>query len=74
MADIMENEDLRMLRIEQVMDLFPLSRVTVYRLIKSGEFPAPVKIGRVNLWRYVDLRRWLESRPKPKVRRGAHLI
>lgn len=76
MADIAENEDLRMLRIEQVTDLFPVSRVTLYRLIKTGDFPEPVKMGRTSLWRCSELKRWIEANRKPvsKPRRGADLI
>lgn len=78
MADIAENEDLRMLRIEQIMELFPVSRVTVYRLIKSGDFPQPVKMGRTSLWRYAHLKQWIEERQKPRTsvgrRRSADLV
>lgn len=77
MDDVLENDDLRMLRIEQVISLFPVSRVTVYRLIKSGQFPSPVKMGNTNLWRYAELRKWIDGRQKPqapKRRRGADLI
>ena len=79
MADIAEDEDLRMLRIERVLDLFPVSRVTLYRLIRSGDFPEPTKMGRTSLWRSSDLRRWTERQkgapvPGVKPRRGADLI
>lgn len=84
MADIAENEDLRMLRIEQVIDLFPVSRETLYRMISAGKFPAPTKLGRTSLWRRSHLRVWIEvhsgtSETAPlettrKVRRGADLI
>ncbi|WP_165767615.1 AlpA family transcriptional regulator [Psychrobacter sp. DAB_AL32B] len=33
----------------------------LYHLIKIGEFPAPIKIGRASLWRLSDINRWLES-------------
>ena len=84
MADIAENDDLRMLRIDQVIDLFPVSRMTIYRMIQAGEFPAPTKFGRATLWRRSQLRRWIEDQagqieaPAPetarKARRGADLI
>lgn len=86
MADVAENDDLRMLRIEQVLDLFPVSRVTLYRMIRAGEFPEPMKMGRTSLWRRSHLRRLIEERDIPavapaaiaetsrKVRRGADLI
>ena len=33
----------------------------LYHLIKIGEFPAPIKIGRASLWRVSDINQWLES-------------
>ena len=86
MADVAENDDLRMLRIEQVLDLFPVSRVTLYRMIRAGEFPEPMKMGRTSLWRRSHLHRFVEERDilpdapaaiavtSSKIRRGADLI
>ena len=33
----------------------------LYHLIKIGEFPAPIKIGRASLWRVSDINDWLDS-------------
>lgn len=84
MADVAENEDLRMLRIEQVIDLFPVSRETLYRMIRAGKFPAPTKLGQTSLWRLSHLRVWIEDQCERtlvppteavrKIRRGADLI
>ncbi|MCO6362008.1 helix-turn-helix transcriptional regulator [Paracoccus sp. 08] len=40
----------RLLNLHEVTHLTALSRATVYRAIASGDFPAPVKIGRVSRW------------------------
>lgn len=78
MAEIVENEDLRLLRIEQVLDLIPVSRVTLYRMIKAGTFPHPVKFGGKSLWPMDEMKAWIghqkACRPSVKVRRGADLI
>lgn len=73
------DEDLRMLRIEQVLELFPISRVSLYRLIREKKFPPPEKLGGVSLWSNEDLRAWrrdmksagskMPGHPKPKARR-----
>lgn len=33
----------------------------IYHLIKSGQFPTPIKIGRASLWRVSDVNAWLDS-------------
>lgn len=33
----------------------------VYQLIKQGDFPKPVKIGRASLWRLSEVNNWLDS-------------
>lgn len=33
----------------------------IYHLIKNGQFPAPIKIGRASLWRVSDINEWLDS-------------
>ena len=37
----------------------------IYHLIKNGQFPAPVKIGRASLWRVSDINEWLDSHNLP---------
>lgn len=40
-----------------------LGRSTIYRLVASGAFPAPVHVGpRAVAWRWSDLDRWSETR------------
>lgn len=58
------NEDLRMLRLDKVLELFPISKVSLYRLIKDGKFPAPMKLGATNVWSSVELREWLDKNRK----------
>lgn len=55
------DEDLRMLRIDQVLELFPISRVSLYRLIRDKKFPPPEKLGGVSLWSNQTLRDWRHS-------------
>jgi prophage regulatory protein len=40
------------------------SRSTIWRRVKQGTFPAPVRMGENTLrWRDQDVRTWLESLP-----------
>lgn len=42
--------------------LIPLSPATFWRMIKRGEFPAPVQISkRCTAWRAEDVRTWMDS-------------
>ena len=50
-------------RLPTVMQATGLGRSTIYRLVASGAFPAPVHLGpRAVAWRWTDLDRWSESR------------
>ena len=48
--------------LRAVTEFTSLSRATVYRLMKLGTFPKPIKIG-VNrvVWRFEDLQAWLSA-------------
>ena len=40
-----------------------LSRANIYRLVKSGEFPAPVKLGlRASAWVGAEVDAWIAQR------------
>ena len=50
-------------RLPTVIQATGLGRSTIYRLVASGAFPAPVHLGpRAVAWRWADLDRWSESR------------
>lgn len=50
-------------RVPTVMQATGLGRSTIYRLVASGAFPAPVHLGpRAVAWRWSDIDRWSESR------------
>lgn len=40
----------------------PIDRSTLWRARRDGSFPKPIKIGRRNLTRLADLRRWVAER------------
>jgi prophage regulatory protein len=50
-------------RLPTVLRVTGLGRSTIYRLIGSGDFPAPVHLGpRAVAWRWSDLDHWSQSR------------
>lgn len=56
------DDEIRLLRLDKVLDLIPVGRSSLYRAIKEGNFPPPIKIGGVSVWQYNDVRDWLRSK------------
>ena len=56
------------LRTPSVLTLIGLSRTSLWRRVRAGDFPAPVRLGgqgsRAVGWRRADVERWLEALPK----------
>ncbi len=58
----------RLLRLDEVRKIIPLSRPTIYRRIQEGKFPAPLKDGRCSLWEESKVRAYAEQlaeQPQP---------
>ena len=50
---------MKFLRLPEVRSTVGMSRSQIYRLIQSGEFPKPVKLGlRVSVWPDNDIQAW----------------
>lgn len=48
-------------RIKQLVRFIPVSRTTIWRKVKAGAFPRPVKLSQqVTGWRVEDVRAWME--------------
>ncbi len=54
------NDD-RLLRREEVETRCGVTRSTIYRLMRAGQFPEPVKVGP---WAEHELEKWLAERPR----------
>ena len=60
----MDSDDHRLMRLPEVVRLCGISRSQLYRMVRSGEFPAPVRISRRAVaWREKEILAWLEDRP-----------
>ncbi|HHA2772677.1 TPA: helix-turn-helix transcriptional regulator [Stenotrophomonas maltophilia] len=55
--------DSALLRIKDFKALIPFSEVTLWRRVKTGQFPAPScrLSGRVTCWSWGSVRGWLEA-------------
>lgn len=55
--------DTGFLRLKQLRQFIPMSRATVWRRVKLGQFPKPVQLaGAVTAWRVEDIRSWMRER------------
>jgi len=54
----------RLLRLSEVLFLTGLPRSTLYYQIQKGRFPKPLKRGRVSLWRFSEVDRFLSDRAR----------
>lgn len=67
----MDFDDMRMLRISDVMRLLGVSKSTIYYWISIGYFLPGLKVGPgVRAWPAGEVRKWLDDRPSasPNVR------
>lgn len=67
-GNIMEYADSRrmvmLLKIKEVLLITGLGKTNLYGQIRSGDFPAPVRLGpRAVAWRSDAVTAWVESRP-----------
>ena len=68
-SSIHRNNDMKFLRIGQVMQLTGLSRMTIYRLELAGEFPKRRRLSKNSVaWLDTDIAQWAESRPISQLR------
>jgi prophage regulatory protein len=52
----------RLLRRPGIQDKVELGRSALYDLIKRGQFPTPIKIGRSSFWVESEIDSWIELR------------
>ncbi len=56
----------QMLRAPEVMARTGLSRVTIWRRVRAGTFPAPRELGKNSIgWPASEITAWLANRPRP---------
>lgn len=57
------------MRLRQIIAIVPFSQATIWRKVKNGSFPAPIKLSeRVTAWKVDDVRAWLEAAASPDAR------
>lgn len=59
---VKEND--RLLRATEVCQMIGVSRTTLHRIVKTGEFPPAIRIGkRGSRWHLSEVVEWMDSRP-----------
>ena len=51
-----------LMRIPQILEIMPISRATFCSMVKNGEFPRPIKIGRSSLWTQEQVQAYIRER------------
>ena len=63
-GDFLGPKRMKLLRSKEVTKATGLSRMTIYRLEKCGDFPGRVRLSRNSVaWRSEDIDEWIASRP-----------
>lgn len=61
-ASIMQQSEIqpndRALFFKELRTIVPFGRTFIYQLIKEGDFPPPVKVGKRSAWSEVQVRAW----------------
>ena len=58
----MEQKILRRLDVQRITGL---SKATLWRLVKAGDFPRPIRLGaRAVGWKAQEVVAWIDSRPR----------
>ena len=53
--------DTRLIRLPELTQRLGIGKTKLYALIKSGEFPKPVKLGKASLWSSDKVSKWIDE-------------
>lgn len=54
----------RLITKAELRAMIPLSQMTVWRMCRAGELPAPCLVGRRPMWLLSEISAYIESRPR----------
>lgn len=56
-----DSEELKWMRLPEVMKMTGLSRSSIYQLMKDGKFPKSIRISeRTTVWVYAEVQTWMQ--------------
>jgi prophage regulatory protein len=54
--------DMKLIRETELLKNFiPVSRTTLWRMVKAGQFPAPIKLRGATAWKELEIKVWLDN-------------
>ncbi len=53
-----------LLRQQSVSLKTTLSRTEIYRRVKRGDFPQPIRLGRTIAWKSSEIDAWIDAQPR----------
>ena len=53
-------DDERLLGMRQIMQMTSLSRPTIRKYIRNGDFPDGYRVGKVKRWKRSDIQEWIK--------------
>ena len=57
-----QKETEKLLRIKQILEIVPLGKSTVWKMVAEGNFPQPIKLTeRCTAWRESEVQQWMEE-------------
>jgi prophage regulatory protein len=51
----------KFITLHDVVQIVGFKKSTIYKMIRKGFFPSPVKIGRSSRWKMSEIRQWMEN-------------
>lgn len=48
----------------EFLKFLPFRKTTLYKLVKAGDFPQPVRVGSMVCWRMEQIHEWIEAQGK----------
>jgi prophage regulatory protein len=52
----------RFMRLPEVINTVGLCKPTIYVKISEGQFPKPIKLGKVSVWLQSEISAWMDER------------
>ncbi len=63
----MNTTDSRYLRINELLEMLPMGKSTIWRKVKDGTFPRPVKLGvRITAWKHSEILEFIASKEQER--------
>jgi len=51
----------KLLTLKEVTDVVGFKQSTIYKFIKTKDFPKSIKIGRASRWKQSDIQNWMKQ-------------